>query len=256
MNLYVSGCSFTYGHAIEDNKDIIKSHRPTWTWSDHLSKHFDGNFVNEAWVGGSNHRVLRRAMTFFNREDSKDWTAVIQFTDPVTRFEFHDRNNNIYVSMLNDQYVLDDQYYNNVDVPFDVIRESAHKYFSYRNLLLNKKEIVIEYFRHIIVLHNYLEMKKIPHVFTFMSGISCFPEIILNSVLSTDADNNPKTSADAVLLETYNMLPFHAFTDLPISQMIEDADRQDPPADNHPNKTGHYKVYLYILNELRKRKYL
>jgi len=256
MNLYVSGCSFTYGHENKENENTIKSQRPNWTWSDHLSNHFDGKFVNEAWIGGSNHRILRRAMTFFNQVEDNNWLAVIQFTDPLSRFEFYDRENNIYVSMLNDQYVLDDQYYNNVDVPFDIIRTNSVKYFSYRNLLLSKKELVAEYFRHIITMHSYLETRNIPHLFTFMSGISCFPEVILKSTISTDQHGNPKTSADAVLQETYNILPHQYFTDLPLSQLITDAEREDPPRDNHPNKTGHHKIYNYILNDLQKRNYL
>lgn len=256
MNLYVSGCSFTYGHETEENEQTIKSQRPTWTWSDHLSTHFDGQFVNEAWVGGSNHRILRRAMTFFNGVDSQDWTAVIQFTDPLSRFEYYDREHNIYVSMLNDQYVLDDQYYNNVDVPFDIIRENAHKYFSRRNLLLNKKEIVVEYFQKIITLDAYFKSKQIPCLFTFMSGNSCFPKVIFDSVFNTDIHGKPKTSIDAVLQEHYNLLPHSSFTTMPLSQMIGDSEKQDPPRDNHPNKSGHQKIYTYILKELKARNYL
>jgi hypothetical protein len=48
MNLYVGGCSFTYGHETKDNEATIKSHRPRWTWNDHLSNHFDGQLVNAA----------------------------------------------------------------------------------------------------------------------------------------------------------------------------------------------------------------
>lgn len=256
MNLYVSGCSFTYGHETKENEHTIKSQRPTWTWSDHLSTHFDGQFVNEAWVGGSNHRILRRAMTFFNRVDSEDWLAVIQFTDPLSRFEYYDREHNIYVSMLNDQYVLDDQYYNNVDVPFDAIRENAHRYFSRRNLLLNNKEIVIEYFQKIITLDAYFNSRKIPHLFTFMSGMSCLPSVIMETLMGTDIHGAPKSSADAVLKEHYNILPHHLFTRKPISQMITDIDKENPPHDNHPNKNGHRKIYKYILSELQARKYL
>ena len=256
MNLYVSGCSFTYGHETQENETTIKSHRPTWTWSDHLSKHFEGQFVNEAWVGGSNHRILRRAMTFFNQQTSNDWLAVIQFTDPLSRFEYYDRDYNIYVSMLNDNYVLDDQYYNNVDVPFNAIRDNAFRYFSHRHLLLSKKEIVIEYFQKIITLDAYLTSRNIPHLFTFMSGMSCFPETLMETFMSTDMHGAPKTSADAVLQEHYNVLPRHLFTHIPMSQMVPDSDKENPPNDNHPNKNGHQKIYKYILNELQARNYL
>ncbi len=256
MNLYVSGCSFTYGHETEDNQHSIKSQRPCWTWSDHLSKHFDGDFVNEAWIGGSNHRIIRRALTFFNSVESNDWTAVIQLTDPFSRFEFFHKDCNIYVGMLKDEYVLDDQYYNNVDVPFDVIRATAYKYFSYRNLLLNGKAIIAEYFKQILTLHSYFESRNIPHLFTFMSGNSCHPDVILKSNLGTDINNKPKTSADAMIMEMYNILPRHLFTALPMSQMTTESEQQNPPHDSHPNKTGHYKIYLYILNELQKRNYL
>lgn len=256
MNLYVSGCSFTYGHETADNKHTIKSHRPLWTWGNHLSKHFDGEYVNEAWLGGSNHRIVRRAMTFFNSTQTDNWTAVVQFTDPLSRFEYYHKDSNVYVGMLNDDFMLDDQYYNNVDVPFEVIRGISRKYFSYRHLLMSKKEIVVEYFKQIITLHTYFNSKNIPHLFTFMSGNSCYPEVILNSNISTDLHDKPSTSADAVMLETYNILPRHLFTELPISQMFKEHEQENPPVDRHPNKTGHYKVYLYILNELQKRNYL
>lgn len=255
MNLYVSGCSFTYGHETKDNEHTIKSHRPLWTWSDHLAKHFEGQFVNEAWPGGSNRRLLRRAMTFFNSVTTRDWTAVIQFTDPFSRFEYFDSKHNIFVSMFNDQYLLDDQYYNNMQVPFGVLTDESAKMFMHRNLLLSEKEIAIEYFQQIISMDQYLKQRSIPHLFTFMSGASCHPDVIIDNLVSTDVNQKPKHSLDAQLLELYNCLPRGLFMK-PMSYMIEDVDRENPPEDKHPNKTGHYKIYLYILNELQKRNYL
>jgi hypothetical protein len=89
-----------------------------------------------------------------------------------------------------------------------------------------------------------------------MSGMSCFPETLMETFMSTDIHSAPKTSADAVLQEHYNVLPQHLFTHIPMSQMVPDSDKENPPNDNHPNKNGHQKIYKYILNELQARNYL
>jgi hypothetical protein len=254
MNLYVGGCSFTYGHETKDNEATIKSHRPRWTWNDHLSNHFDGQLVNEAWPGGSNKRTVRRAMTFFNKVEDCNWVAVIQLTDPFNRFEYFDSTNNIFVSMIGDHYLLDDQHYNNMEVPFNLIKENSKKVLTYRNLLLTERELAIDYFQQIITQAMYFKQRNMPCLFVPMSS-NCLPEMIVDRLVSTDIDQQPKSRLDAHLLELYKILPTDLFT-VPISYMISDDDRENPPTDNHPNKTGHYKVYLYILNELQKRNYL
>lgn len=244
MNLYVNGCSFTYGHSPVYNDISIKSNRPTWTWNDHLKSHFAGLFVNEAWIGGSNQRILRRTLEFFSGVDNKsEWTAVIQLTDPLSRFEFYEPTNDIHVSMLRDEHVLDDQYYNNPRVNFNSLNDISKRYFSHRSLLYSETDLINDYFRTIITLHAYLKKHKINHLFTFMSG-QCLPNFIVN--------NDSASST----VELFNTLPHEVFTDTAMSRMILQEDFENPPVDLHPNKTGHLKIYQYILNELQKRNYL
>lgn len=243
MNLYVNGCSFTYGHS-PTHDDSIKNHRPNWTWNDHLKNEFAGDFVNEAWIGGSNQRILRRTLEFFAKvNDKSSWTAVIQFTDPFARFEFYEPKNKIYVSMLRDEHVLDDQYYNDPKVDFRRLHEISKRYFAYRSLLYSEDQLLNEYLRIIITLNTYFKKHKINHLFTFMSG-QCLPTLLVN---------NDSTLANK---ELFNILPLDTFTDTAMSRMIQTEDFENPPVDLHPNKIGHQKIYKYILNELQKRNYL
>lgn len=247
MNLYVNGCSFTYGHETKENRDTFKSRRPEWTWSDHLSKHFDGRFVNEAWAGGSNNRIFRRTLSFFNSVKENDWVVVIQLTNPFNRFEYFDESNNIFVGMINNEYLLDDQYYNNMDVPFDLLKEKSEKSAAYRNLLFSEKEIAIAYFQQIISLHSYLKKRNISCLFTLMSSY-CSPSKIINRLVAGSIN-----SLDAQLLELFDIIPHNDIT-IPVSYMIDSKTMFDD--DGHPNKAGHQQVYSYILNELQQRNYL
>jgi hypothetical protein len=120
--------------------------------------------------------------------------------------------------------------------------------------LLTERELAIDYFQQIITQAMYFKQRNMPCLFVPMSS-NCLPEMIVDRLVSTDIDQQPKSRLDAHLLELYKILPTDLFT-VPISYMISDDDRENPPTDNHPNKTGHYKVYLYILNELQKRNYL
>ena len=61
MKLFVNGCSFTHGH-----KDWDKSMLATdWAWPSLMSDRFDET-VNLAWQGGSNHRIVRTTLEFFD----------------------------------------------------------------------------------------------------------------------------------------------------------------------------------------------
>jgi len=90
MKLFVNGCSFSHGHNLTDDLS------PKWVWP-YLMSDFD-EVANYAWEGGSNDRILRTTLDFFNTiDDTSEWLAVIQWTDPYSRTELYDEESDTYI---------------------------------------------------------------------------------------------------------------------------------------------------------------
>lgn len=231
--LYVNGCSFTYGHVTEENQATIKQQRPTWTWSDHLSQHYD-HMVNEAWLGGSNHRIFRRTLEFFEHCDPRDWTAVIQWTNP-DRYEYYDSEHDTHVGVLVDQLVLDDRSWNKF-IDNCVLQRNFDIAVAYHNLIENSHSRLSEYWMMSCTLAQYFRHRGIKFMFTTMS-----------------ANGHPRYTDMGSFRHT---LDTAYYTDNAISRLLSDQQKQNPPTDNHPNKAGHAEIYKYILDELRQRQYL
>jgi hypothetical protein len=230
--LYVNGCSYTYGHPTEENQHTIKQQRPTWTWSDHLSQHYD-HMVNEAWFGGSNHRIFRRTLEFFEGRDSKDWTAVIQWTNP-DRYEYYDSEHDTHVGVLVDQLVLDDRSWNKF-INNSVLKNNFNVALAYQTLIGSNQRLE-EYWMMSCALAQYFQRRGIKFLFTTMS-----------------ANGHPRyTNLGAF----QHCVDISQYTEKSVSRLLTDKLRENPPTDNHPNKNGHVEIYKYILNELRQRQHL
>jgi len=237
MKLYVNGCSYTYGHETNENLKSIKEVRPNWTWSDHLANHFD-KLINEAWPGGSNHRAVRRTLKFFDEcVDPTEWIAVIQITDPISRFEFFSNSFNMHVGVLADYHVLDDRHYRFQLEKLQELKDQTRAQISHR--LKNNDDLALhtEWFQQLIELHTKLDGFGVKHLFIPMSS-RCSPRVIIDE------------HSDDEIKKLYGKLPQNLFLDH-ISKVTNKLHN-----DGHPDKQGHKEIYEYILSELQKRNYL
>lgn len=246
--LYATGCSFTYGHipdSLANDPQAIQNYteKPCpWTWAGHMKSHFD-ECVNEAWGGGSNHRMIRRCHEFFSSvEDPSNWVAVIQLTDPY-RFEYFDNviQNHVGIFHSNEHVLLDDRTSNSKTIDLDDVIRRSKTPVAHRMLFLNYDLIAIELFEKLLALTKFLESKNIEYFVTAMST-KCAPEIIANDCSSKHAK------------DLFNLLDFDKVVTLrPLSHQLVNSEDFESPTDLHPSKHGHEKIYRYIYNHLKTR---
>ena len=95
MNLYINGCSFSFGSvpAFDTDKSgntVVAEPFPE-VYQHHLAPYF-GQIVNHSIAGASNDRVLRKTLDFFSkRYDRSNWLAVIQWTSPYREEVFPEK---------------------------------------------------------------------------------------------------------------------------------------------------------------------
>jgi hypothetical protein len=231
--LYVNGCSFTYGHRTEENFYTINKQRPNWTWSDHLSKHYD-NMINEAWHGGSNHRIFRRALEFFQDKNASDWTAVIQWTNP-DRYEYYDSLTDTYVGVHTDTPILDDRSWDKF-TDNQILTDNFNVMLAAQTLTKHSNQRLRDSLMMSCVLAQYFTRRGIKFLFTNLCS-----------------KGHPRHFD---MGEFQDIIDVDQYTVVPISQLVSDKLKENPPADSHPNKAGHYVIYKHILAELRQRGYL
>lgn len=246
--IYVTGCSFTYGHIpvdrINDHDTIQEfTKQPCdWTWAGKIKSHFD-EYVNESWAGGSNLRMIRRCHEFFTKiNDPENWVAVIQLTDPY-RFEYFDNTiqNHVGVFHSNEHVLLDDKTSRSKTVDLDDVIRRSKTPVAYRTLFLNYDLIAIELFEKLLALTKFLENKNIEYFVTAMSS-KCAPEIIAKDCTSSHAK------------DLFNLIDFDRVVRLrPLSHQLDDDSDFESSTDRHPSKQGHIKIYRYIYTHLQSR---
>ena len=94
MKLYVNGCSFSYGNALENKS----------AWPDFMEGY---DIINESWIGSSNKRILRRTLEYIQTHAYHDTFFVIQLSDWF-RDEWYDAEFDTWIGMCKDDVVLDD----------------------------------------------------------------------------------------------------------------------------------------------------
>lgn len=233
MKLYVNGCSFTHGH-----KDFVDAMSPNWVWPSLLSEHFD-EVVNEAWQGGSNYRLVRKTLEFFDkRKDCSEWVAIIQWTDPYGRMELYDEETDTYFGYIpgSGKPVLSYPEHNKfVTIPDKFFRMIE----IHEKAILSRSNKVLEHAlaQQQFLLSEYLKKKNIKFLYTAMNSIgTVHPEL-----------HHPL----ARFLPFENMIAtFSSFVNPGKPNLLES------DTDSHPNKAGHAVIANYITNELKARNYL
>jgi hypothetical protein len=232
MKLFVNGCSFSHGHNLTDDLS------PKWVWP-YLMSDFD-EVANYAWLGGSNDRILRTTLDFFNTIDNvSEWIAVIQWTDPYNRTELYDEGSDTYIGYClgAPSAVLGIPDHKKFISNPTRFAEQVRKYGQYSILSTTKKQKETNLIHQQLLLSNYFISKGINFLYTSMSSTG------------TVDINHPYPLA--------KLLPRENIID-PISRHVSlmQPDLIESQTDLHPNKEGHKVIARYITNELKQRNYL
>jgi hypothetical protein len=233
MKLYANGCSFTHGHKDWGNNKSP----PNWVWPSVMSSNFEET-VNLAWQGGSNGRIVRTTLDFFDKvDDPTDWIAVIQWSAFI-RLEFHDEESNTYFGFCggNDHPVLT----GSDTTKFITIPTRFRKKIIYHLESLHtqsKQQLLEQFVHHQFILSEYFSKRGIKFLFTGMNSSSQLPNDFTHPLLKLIPNNNV-------------LLPISHFVNNRTPNLLES------DTDSHPNKAGHAVIANYITNELKARNYL
>lgn len=236
MKLFTNGCSFTHGHKEYKNN---RKDAPDWVWPSIVAENFDDH-VNLAWMGGSNDRILRTTLEFFNSiKDKKDWVAVIQWSDCFNRAELYDPETDTYFGYIGGSGYTPvlDQTTNTkfVELPKPLYRIAE----IYEKSIITRPDRILEdkLAQQQFLLAHFFKEHNINFLYTGMAA---------NSLVSPDS-----ISHIAKHLPYHNILPpLSIFANSDSLKFIESE------TDFHPNKAGHRVIANYITNELRARNYI
>jgi hypothetical protein len=235
MKLFVNGCSFTHGH-----KDWDKSMLATdWVWPSLMSDRFDET-VNLAWQGGSNHRIVRTTLEFFDKiKDTSNWLAIIQWTQPYSRTEMYDAKTKTYFGYCDgsDEPVFDLTANTKfVTIPKDFYR--TIQLYKQTTIIRSHVELQSNFIHQNFLLSEYFKKRGIKFVFVSLSSYSFIhPEF-----------DNPLVKH----------LPREHYLDTTLTSFINPNAKHliESDTDYHPNKAGHKVIANYITKELEARNYL
>lgn len=158
MNVYVNGCSFSYGNTLENK----------FAWPDCLPY----DVVNESWIAGSNKRIARRTIEHCSTHNVD--LAIVQLTDPY-RDEFYDEDFDLWIGMQGDFLHFDDKSINRQDINQRFIREKWQKFIDFNLLIRNEKTVLYERYFLINTLILFFKNNNIKYLITGMSS-KCMPE--------------------------------------------------------------------------------
>jgi len=235
MKLFVNGCSFTHGH-----KDWDKSMLATdWVWPSLMSDRFD-EIVNLAWQGGSNHRIVRTTLEFFDKiKDTSNWLAIIQWTQPYSRTELYDAKTKTYFGYCDgsDEPVFDLTANTKfVTIPKDFYR--TIQLYKQTTIIRSHVELQSNFIHQNFLLSEYFKRRGIKFVFVSLSSYSFIhPE-------------NEHPLVKHLSRENYLETTLTSFINPNVKHLIES------DTDYHPNKAGHKVIANYITKELEARNYL
>ena len=234
MNLYVNGCSFTHGHKDwDDNKSP-----PKWVWPSLLENYFD-EVINNAWQGGSNYRIVRKTLEFFDkRKDCSEWIAIIQWTDPFGRMELYDEETDTYFGYMpgcQTPILYGPDHNKFITIPDKIFRMVS--IYEKSTIVRSRKILESAFVQQQFLLSEYFKRKNIKFLYTAMNSSSKV---------------HPETSHPLTQFLPYENMTttFSSFVNPNTPNLIESS------KDFHPNKDGHAVIANYITNELKARNYL
>jgi len=153
MNVYVNGCSFSYG-VDQNNK---------FAWPDLLPY----DVVNESWPAGSNKRIFRRTKEYLDN-NNVDF-VILQLTD-FLRDEFYDEKYNVWIGQQGENLFFDDKSFKDKSVNRKLLLDRWDQYKRINVLTRTNALAELETFYMVNSITRYLYIKNIPYIFTAMSS--------------------------------------------------------------------------------------
>lgn len=259
--LFVNGCSFTAGNGAVHTADGNLAPPPDYVWANQLPG-FD-SVTNLAISGGSNDRILRTTMEYFNCRNATDYVAVIQWTSPL-RFERYIPSCKAFAGFCNTAGVTLQQESSN-ETRFSFHMDNSEHLEHLQNngmydrlndaasqLLMYGKSIndyQINFYKKVIIMQQYLDSKMIPYIFTSMSFANHLKPG--QPYVGTDQIENTPTQYEVHLK---NNITADKWTARPLTSYQE---RNYVSADDkHPNETGHKLIANSVYEELKHRNYV
>ena len=244
MKLIANGCSFTQGHkGKEGNKT------PDWVWPSLFKDTNEfSEVINLAREGGSNDRLVRTTLEYFNNNSSEDTFLVLQHPTP-NRKEWLNLHHNMWIGYVSTEddtlydlsavdYTIDDMPMLRKDTATQ--RKIIHQY---KGLVESDITETINYFKNIITIQNFCKDKNIPCLHIGLSA-RCIPELYFR-------EQNTDVAQNIYCKELYKLIDLNIFCNRFLTEICRGY--EESPTDGHPNEAGHERIFRYIYNEIKKK---
>jgi hypothetical protein len=244
MKLVANGCSFTEGH-----KDKFNNQPPNWVWpSLFKSTEEFSSVVNLATEGGSNDRLVRTTLEYFNSNTSEDTILVLQHPTP-NRKEWYNTQHHMWIGYVTseDDTLIDLSSSNFTIDNMEMLQTdtATQRKLVHQNKLLVETDITetINYFKNIILIQNFCKNNNIPCLHVGLSA-RCLPRFYFKESREIVANN-------VYCKQLYKMIDENIFCDKFLTDICRGY--EESPTDGHPNEEGHEIIFRYIYNEIKKR---
>jgi hypothetical protein len=247
MKLIANGCSFTFGH-----KDSENSMAPDWVWPSRFNgtKGFT-DVTNLAVEGGSNDRVVRTTIEYFEKNKGIDLNNVVLVVQHPTpnRGEWFNIANKLwigYVTTMEDvlyDISITDYTKNDLDKIQNDTKTERKVFEQYKSFVESDITEVIKYFKNIILLQTYCKQKGIKLLQVGLSA-RCLPRFYFK-------ESRQSVSNNIFCKELYKMIDESIICDRFLTEIVKG--NEESPDDGHPNEVGHDIIFRYIYNEIKKR---
>lgn len=246
MIYYANGCSYTWGGSLFElthkdkwmpeltESDPVSQERLQSVYPHHLGKLIGAEkTINESLGGGSNFRIVRKTLEYFNNlilndQPIKNHFVTIQWTEP-SRCEFYYKDIDSWANLMAQVVVPEKR----VKLP-SYVTDSHKNHYGYNHSVLQDFHFFIN---HVYTLGNFFERYKIPYLFFKHSGwdSTFYKENIIQ-----------KESLDK-LLSQFNWLHDDLNYDMQKSHI-------EKVTDSHPNRKGHIQWADVLFQEIQKKK--
>lgn len=248
MIYYANGCSFTWGGSLYEfrpendvwlPRDVdhpLNKERLNSVYPYHLGKLIKASkVINDSMGCGSNYRIIRTTLNYFNNLISKgipinDHFVTIQWTEP-SRFEYYDEITNTWNMLTTVTFVSE----SGPEHPSNA--KKVHDFY-YKNIYSTKQSHDI-FISHITCLGSFFQKHNIPYLFYTHTNfwLDYFTE-----TEDFDHFNN--------LVSRFNWwgdIPSHAYMS---------GGKVDSPFGAHPSKKGHQQWAQLVFEDIKKKNLL
>lgn len=250
MIYYANGCSYTWGGELfhfyyedidvflPEHKDhIINQKRLETVYTHHLGKMIGAEkVINEAMSCGSNFRIVRKTLEYFNNlilEDKpiNNHFVTIQWTDP-SRWEYYDTYAETWILQTNQNSVFEKRLQGN-----NHCEEQRNYYYKNFHSIINEYACFIN---HVFCLGNFFKANNIPYLFFKHSG--------------WDSHFYNEKVVELEKLKKL-LLQFNWVNDNPITFHM-DLSGINSVKGSHPNEQGHIQWAEILYNDINKKNLL